>query len=157
MSMSSLEPEYMVGDLVYARNYIYYPWRGQHVSIVVNEAEVVQAIPPLTLGGVVSTPLASLEEHWAYSLFGGVGSVYRVKGLSDMDRQEIAEYAVSQIGKPFLFWSPKYSTGTWYCEKIVWRAILEGSGIDVDSDSQLGGWVVTGDDMKDSPHTEQVS
>lgn len=146
---------YKKGDLIFSRWYLPYPWRAQHVAIVVDGEHVVHAVP---FSGVVKTKIKGLSWHWSFLFLGGIGEVYRVYGSSvePLDRDVIAAYAIGQLGDRYQWSGDKRREDRWYCEQLVWRAILEGARVDVDSDCHLGPEIVSSDDIKGSRHTVKV-
>jgi uncharacterized protein YycO len=141
-------PELMAGDLIFAK------WKvhTEHVAMYVGGGLVVHAVP-IRVGCV---HLNRLEEHWVFKWFRGIGSIYRVSGASDEERDRVVQYAINQVCKPFSLFSFKKFGFFWNCAKLVWRSWLEGTNGRIDLD-QHSGIFVSAKDLMDSPDTYKIT
>lgn len=124
-------------------------WRNGHAAIVV-DAGRRQVLEAQVLG--MPTVRVSLA-HWeSYPSF----LVLRLKGVSEEQREAIAEYAAEALtGIPYRLsaglWPTEEITGT-QCAHLVWYAYQQ-FGYDLDSD---GGRIVTPRDLAESELLEVV-
>lgn len=101
-----------------------------HVGLIVLQGKrpwVLHAIPdePDTKGGVLLEPLESFgaPEHASRT------AIYRLPGLSPIQRQQIRRYAIAQLGKPFDMDFSLRSEDAFYCTELALKALL-AAGID---------------------------
>lgn len=96
------------------------------VRIIEGKCYIVEA---LLKDGVRETDYASwLKERSGELVWHG-----RVKGITLDQRNSIAEFAAKQVGKPYDFWNFDLDDETgFYCSKLAWLSILNGSGIVAD-------------------------
>jgi len=57
-------------------------------------------------------------------------------------RDRAASYSEAQWNDPYSWWSPKWSTRSWYCSKLPWAGYFWKSWgiIDIDANSRWWGW-----------------
>lgn len=117
-----------------------------HVGLVVDRYEVIEAHPDNPNGGVDYR-----DNDW--------GSRYDdIKGLevinaSDTAKENAVAYAEAQYGEPYTMATTHWTTDKWYCSKLVWRAWYE-QGYDIEGYIlELRGTHVTPGDILDSPLT----
>lgn len=61
--------------------------------------------------------------------------ILRVRGLTDAQKNAVADWAKAQDPRPYVFPSPKSDPYTFHCFKLNWAAAKYGAGVDVDPDN----------------------
>lgn len=69
-------------------------------------------------------------------------------GMTATQRNFVAAYQATYIGKSYFFYTGKTDLNKWYCSKLQWYAYKQALGIDVDSN---GGDIVFPTDILNSP------
>ncbi len=135
------------GDILITFNCHVLGWRNGHAAIVV-DGENGLTLEASELG---SDSAVMSMNHWKrYPSF----AVLRLKGATKEERQQIAEYAMSEmVDVPYYLaagWGD-WAEGT-HCSHLVWQA-YDHFGYNLDSD---GGIIVTPHDLYESPLLEFV-
>lgn len=105
--------------------------RFSHVGVVLRERlgpVVVHALPAdgATLGGVIVEPLASFASSENAVDFGA----YRIRSITSPARQQIRDYLLRQLGKPFDDEFKLSDDREMYCTELALKS-LTAAGIDV--------------------------
>lgn len=137
--------------------------RFSHVGVIVmhgHKAFVVHAVPAegLNAGGVREEPLAEFSKPSNASDIG----FFRVSGLDDRGRQEIVDYALEQIGKPFDDEYRFSDDSRMYCTELVLKALVVGEITKVSSTGSvqvltLNEPVFPPDSLRRSPELVEVA
>lgn len=141
------------GDILLTSSSHTFGWRNGHAAIVA-DADSRTTLESVVLGQ--NSSLQSVDKWETYANF----RILRLKGVSKEKRAEIASDAVSRLTDiPYGLLSvhkngvsSDKTPSTTHCAHLVWYAYA-CAGYDLDSD---GGYIVTPDDIADSPLLEII-
>jgi len=136
-------PQMQPGDILLRRTdgssgNLFIPSWWKHAGVYVGEGQVVDAV----FKGIGKD---SLE---AFMTGGDSIMIVRPKSLSDKQRQAIADYAKSQVGKPYDFDFDFLDEARQSCTELANHAVKAGAGQELVERNWFGA--VTGDGFKNS-------